>query len=237
MSLPDHEVHVWCADPDEAGAIDVDAAARRLLSPDERQRLGRFVFDRDRHAYVASRILVRGILSRYELVAASAWQFASNEHGRPEIAGRESRLRFNLSHTSGLVVCAVARDRAIGVDAEDLRRPAPLDIVERVLAPAEVGALRAMPAGQQPRRFFQYWTLKESYLKARGLGLRVALDHVAFADLDSERPALAGDDGCWQFMQLRPTPHHVVAVCGEASGARRFDSLLRMERLVALLQR
>jgi 4'-phosphopantetheinyl transferase len=202
LSLPDDEVHLWCADPEEAGASDVEAAGRPLLSSDELQRLERFVFARDRSAYLASRMLVRGVLSRYGRRAPSAWQFASNAHGRPEIAGSDSRLRFNISHTTGLVVCAVTRARAVGVDAEDLRRAAPLDVVQQVLAPREIDAMRALPVERQPRRLFEYWTLKESYVKALGLGLNLALDQVAFANVDGERPALVHDDGLWQFMQL-----------------------------------
>jgi 4'-phosphopantetheinyl transferase len=239
LSLPAGEIHLWCADPDEMRAEHIYAAARTTIAPEERARLERFAFPRDRLLYLATRMLVRTVLSRYEPVAPAAWRFAISEHGRPEIlGGAEPPLRFNLSNTSGLVVCAVVRDGEIGVDAERVGAAAArLDVADRFFAPAEVRALRALAPDEQPRRFCEYWTLKESYIKARGLGLALPLDRFAFV-LDPDGPPrieidpALGDDGpTWQFAQCQPTPDHLVAVCARRRGRPDARVIVRWQSL------
>lgn len=179
----------------------------------------RFVFARDRESFLATRVLVRTTLSRYRPVAPDAWRFEVNAYGRPEIAGRYSDLRFNLSNTRGLVVCAVTHDTDVGIDVERLSRAAPLDVADRFFAPVEVAALRALEPGEQGRRFFDYWTLKESYIKARGLGLALPLAGFAFHFDDARVPAIEidpalGDHGSsWHFEQRLATADHLVSLC------------------------
>lgn len=217
-SLPIDEVHLWCAHPSELNRDDVYDVARHLITSEEAQRLERFCFARDRQTYLASRVLVRTVLSRYEPLAPAAWRFTVGQYGRPEIVHDQPALRFNLSHTNGLVVCAVARDLAVGVDVEHIGRPAPLEVVDHCFAPTEIAALRALPDAEQQRRFFDYWTLKESYIKARGLSLALPLDRFAFtlsadgkANLRID-PAL-GEGAPWQFTRHWPTSEHIVSVC------------------------
>ena len=94
----------------------------------------------------------------------------------------EGGLRFNLSHTDGLVVCLVAVEREIGVDVEHTARAGSvgIEIAERFSSPSEVAELRSLPFADQRSRFFDYWTLKEAYIKARGLGLHLPLDQFSF---------------------------------------------------------
>jgi 4'-phosphopantetheinyl transferase len=107
---------------------------------------------------------------------------------------------------------------AIGVDVEDLVREAPLELADHFFAADEVSALRRLPASEQSERFLAYWTLKESYAKARGVGLSLPLDQVAFR-FDGAEPRICidprqGDNpDCWQFVQLRPFGQHQLAVC------------------------
>jgi 4'-phosphopantetheinyl transferase len=230
-ALADNEAHIWCARPDELGAADAAAQARALLSDDERQRHERFIFARDRQLFLTAHALVRRVLSRYEPVAPGDWRFAPNQHGRPEIVGRASALRFNLSHTHGLAVCAVARVE-VGVDVER-HRDAPLDVAQRFFAPVELAALNALPPAQQSRRFFDYWTLKESYLKARGIGMTVPLAKFWFLVDDAEPPHIVidpslGDDAArWQFRQCQPTKEHLVSLCLLRAGAGEVSLGLR----------
>ena len=132
-------------------------------------RLERFHRDPDQLLFLATRVLVRTVLSRYAPVAPADWRFAADEYGRPHVVGDgQPRLSFNLSNTSRLVVCAVAQDTDVGVDAERVRPRTPLDIADRFFAPREAAALSALPTDEQLARFYDYWTLKESYIKARG---------------------------------------------------------------------
>lgn len=188
------------------------------MSEDERKKRDRFRFEKDQHTCLVTRALVRTVLSRYEDVAPEAWRFRANEHGRPEIdEPHEARsLKFNLSHTNGLIVCLVARGREVGVDVEDReRRGRLLDVADRFFSPSEVAALRALPKREQLDRFFLYWTLKESYIKARGMGLAIPLSQFSF-DVGPDiaiafDPRLEDDPVSWQFTAMSCGRRHAVA--------------------------
>src|SRR5205823_5574435 len=104
------------------------------------------------------------------------------DYGRPETANSEaSNLSFNISHTHSLIVLGVTRGRALGVDVENFRaREVSIDVADRYFAPQEVAVLNASPQHEQQYRFFEYWTFKESYIKARGMGLSLPLDKFSF---------------------------------------------------------
>ena len=190
-----------------------DERDESLLSADERARLDRFVLDKTRREYVTARSLVRTTLSRYAEVEPRSWTFRDNAWGRPEIS-TPSPLRFNVSHADGIVVCAVTHDRELGVDVESLDRVT-TNVAEDFFAPCEVAALRALPEPAQRERFLEYWTLKESYIKARGMGLALALDEFWFRFDPLVLEVSNGDDPQrWQFAQLR-LPNHLLAVCVE----------------------
>jgi 4'-phosphopantetheinyl transferase len=210
----------------------VDDPARRdhylsLMTPDEHARMARLVFARDRQRFLLTRALVRNMLSRYAAVAPADWRFSANVHGRPEILGRPAGvpdLRFNISHTEGLIACAVTIGREVGVDVEHVGRRLTRDIAARFFAPAEVADLHALPRHEQPRVFFDYWTLKEAYIKARGFGLALPLADFAFhlspggAPTISFEPSLPDDPATWQFMQDSPTPTHRLALAVRRTG-------------------
>ncbi|UXY16201.1 4'-phosphopantetheinyl transferase superfamily protein [Chitiniphilus purpureus] len=198
---------------------------RGLLSEAERQQAARFHFADDRKRYLATRALVRTVLSRYAPVAPTDWVFTANAYGRPQIDpchGEAAGLHFNLSHTQGLIVLGVARHGALGVDVEHLHaRQVSPGLGERFFSPAEAAALAAVPPAQRQARFFEYWTFKEAYIKARGMGLSIPLDRFGF-DYPHEHavqltidPALGDDAQRWQFWQFRPTPDHLLAICTE----------------------
>jgi 4'-phosphopantetheinyl transferase len=225
MPLAAAEVHVWTAVPDQVSEPAARARCEAMLSADERARMQRFHFERDRQIYLVAHALVRTALSRYATCAPAAWAFTANEYGRPEIApGTCARpLRFNLSHTRGLVAVAIALERDLGVDVEHLYpRSFDLDVAEHFFAPTEVAALAAQPADARRDRFFAYWTLKESYIKARGMGLALPLDQFAFGldhGLDhgdeitvTVDPRLEDDGRGWWFHQRLVTPEHRLAV-------------------------
>jgi 4'-phosphopantetheinyl transferase len=220
--LPENEAHLWIARPELARDPKLLLRYDALLSGEERRKCARFVFDKDRHSCLVTRALVRTVLSRYAPVPPERWRFTLNEYGRPAIdEPREERsLRFNLSHTEGLVVCLVARRREVGVDVENRMRSGELlDVADRFFSPSEVAALRALPREEQLDRFFFYWTLKESYIKARGMGLAIPLSQFSF-ELDSARergirirfdPELKDDPARWDFSALSYGRRHAIA--------------------------
>jgi 4'-phosphopantetheinyl transferase len=212
------EVHVYCARTDGgAGDPGLASALCASLDHDERARHDRLLQETDRHHYRAAHALTRLVLSRHQPeTAPDAWRFVASAQGRPEIASPPSALRFNLSHTEGLVVCAVAEQREIGVDVEERGRTLDLlALATSVFAGPELALLRAGSSDSEQRRiFFELWTLKEAYLKARGLGLALPLPELCF-ELEPPRLTSSGnaaDPRRWQFLQARPTERHQLAL-------------------------
>jgi 4'-phosphopantetheinyl transferase len=225
IALEPHHAHLWYAFDDRIDDPAVLARYEALMNGEERARQQRFVFARHRHEYLVTRALCRTTLSRYADVDPAAWHFVPNKYGRPEIAGPSGvpPLRFNLSHSAGLIACLVTREMDAGVDVEDVhRRGETVKIADRYFSAFEVAALRALPPERQRQRFFEYWTLKESYIKARGMGLSIPLDQFSFhLDAGAEvtisfGPKLADDPQAWQFEHYRPTDRHLMAVAMRA---------------------
>jgi len=225
LSLTLAEIHLWLAFYDEINEEPLLSAYRELLDDAEKEQEPRFYFAGDRRRYLITRAMVRTVLSRYFAVQPKEWIFSTNAYGRPNIVNaqaRESGLLFNISHTHSLIVLAVTKRRALGVDVENFQtRGAPIDVADHYFAPQEVAALNAVPQGQQQYRFFEYWTFKESYIKARGLGLSLPLDKFSFHYPDEHAveiaidPELSDDPARWQFWQFRPRPEYLVAICAE----------------------
>ncbi len=221
-------IDIWLTNYQEITEARLLSSLRKLLSDDERARETRFHFTDDRLRYLVTRSMVRTVLSRYVPVAPAKWIFSANAYGRPVIANRDkdaTSLRFNISHTRGLIALAISRDRDLGVDVEDFRnRHVSLDGANKYFSPMELAELAAIPAEQRQVRFFEYWTFKESYVKARGMGFALPLDRFGFhfphehgvkIVVDQE---LDIDGNRWSFWQFQPTREHLLSVCAERLG-------------------
>ncbi|MBR1132807.1 4'-phosphopantetheinyl transferase family protein [Bradyrhizobium iriomotense] len=213
---------------DAPGAAD---ACRRLLSVDERIRADRFKFERHRRQYIFAHAMLRLALSQVAPdVAPTDWSFGAGRYGRPFVASPKTStaLHFSLSHADGCVACVISGHEAVGVDVETVsRRVAPLSTANRFFAPEEVETLRRLPEPAAIERFFDYWTLKEAYLKARGFGLNLPLDAFAMqvsreAIEISFKPDIADDPSGWRFSLCSPSPSHRLAI---ADGSRADGGL------------
>lgn len=175
--LPEGAVHVWSAPLDQPA--EVLRHFEGLLSPDEVARAERFVFDKTRRHFIAGRGLLRSILSWYAGRKAGELEFAYGAYGKPALAVscEGDWLRFNVSHSQDLALYAITRDREIGVDLEYMRADLEYEeIAKRFFSPRESAVLRTLPEAQRCAAFFNCWTRKESYIKARGKGLAIPLD-------------------------------------------------------------
>ncbi len=238
LALPADQIHLWLVFSAELDDERLFAEYRALASAAERAQAQRFYFERDRRQYLITRALVRSVLSRYcPAVAPADWRFDKNRYGRPEIANPEAlplQLSFNISHTAGLVLLGVTHGEVIGVDTENtVERAAPLELAPRYFSSHEAGEMYGLPAEQQAGRFFDYWTLKESYIKARGMGLSIPLDQFSF-DFSAPRgigisfhAPLQDDPLVWRFWQFRPSPDHLAALCVRRPAARAQQIVMR----------
>jgi 4'-phosphopantetheinyl transferase len=215
----------WLYEPTSEAAL--AAACEGVITNDERSRYSGFRFERDRRLFLATRLLVRRVLSRYSGVAPGAWRFEAQSSGKPHVSHPDisPKLHFNLANTPGLVVCGVsAAHELLGVDAERIDRRVDFEgVARRCFSPSETDALGGSPPDELARRFFEYWTLKESYVKALGVGLAHSLAEFSFTigerDIDIAFHRQISDAHSWRFALLDASPVHVMALGANTGGA------------------
>jgi 4'-phosphopantetheinyl transferase len=234
--LPEGHVHVFFYDADADGLDAVQwARLRGWLQPDELQRFERFKNLESRASFLIGRGLARRVLADLTGVPPEHWHFREGRNGRPEISAPATTLEFNLAHSGGMVACVVADRRDVGVDVEHLDRTRLLhDVAARTCAPDELADIDAEPDDRRQQRFLIYWTLKEAYLKARGVGISVHLADVAFS-LEGGTPkialrgSMAGEDDRWLFGLAKPSDRHLLAVAADTrDGVTPTVTLLRV---------
>ncbi|MGH7773245.1 MAG: 4'-phosphopantetheinyl transferase family protein [Candidatus Binatia bacterium] len=222
LILGSDEVHIWRATLD-LNASDVQDLWQ-TLSADERARAEQFHFQKDRERFIVGRGLLRIILGRYLDTKPENLRFCYNPQGKPALAREPGRdgICFNLSHSDGLALYAITRRREVGVDLERIQPDLAVDeIAEHFFSPREIAMLRALPTHMQKEAFFNCWTRKEAYIKARGEGLTLRLDQFAVSLAPGEPAALLDtkDDpqeaSRWSLRELVPGPGYVAALAAE----------------------
>jgi 4'-phosphopantetheinyl transferase len=223
-------VDVWLADL-EPGETVVERCVS-MLTADERARAGRFHFPRDAAHWIVARGTLRAILSDRLRIEPRDVRFAYGEHGKPELAApfAASGLRFNLSHSGALALCAIVRHRRVGVDIERLRPMPDLEaIAERTFSSRERETLRRLPPELRHEGFFNCWTRKEAYIKAIGTGLAHPLDRfsVSLAPGAPARLEAVDDDPweveAWTLESFVPSTGYAAALVVEG----RADRIVR----------
>ncbi|MBR1158102.1 4'-phosphopantetheinyl transferase family protein [Bradyrhizobium elkanii] len=230
------EIHLWFARCDDV-ADDLLRFYRELLAAEEAKQEMKFYFPHDQRRYLVTRAMVRIILSRYyPAINPRDWMFSLNAFGRPELASDHfavTGLSFNISHTQGLIALAVARHRRLGVDIENVHaRTISIDIADQFFSRVEIASLADTPKRMQQFRFFEYWTLKEAYIKARGMGLSLPLNQFSFhypqdgiVEMTIQQD-LRDDPSRWQLWQFRPVPEVLVALCAERTEVGTLQRLM-----------
>ncbi|MBK6919406.1 MAG: 4'-phosphopantetheinyl transferase superfamily protein [Deltaproteobacteria bacterium] len=200
-----------------AGAATLDEAVR-VLDDGEIARMRTLAFEADRLRYAAAHLLLRRALTQLQPGReAHAWRFVRGPYDRPVLhPSHPERVSFSLTHTAGVVACAVAdATLEVGIDAESFTRAAPLELAAAKFAAAEREWLAVHDGEARARAFYELWTLKEAYLKARGLGLALPLDSLTVVPGDPPRIELAAelhDDAARWSLSLRRHADAVVAI-------------------------
>lgn len=205
LALAPGEVHIWLASleqPPECVQQFLDT-----LAPDERARAARFYFEKDRRHFIVARGILRALLSSYVQVPATSLRFAYNAYGKPalEFPATSPALCFNLAHSHEMALYAFVYKRELGVDIEYMRLLAAdeyISLAQHHFSPSEYATLRALPESVQKQAFFNCWTRKEAYIKARGKGLSIPLDSFDVS-LAPDKPA--------ELLASREAPHTVNA--------------------------
>jgi 4'-phosphopantetheinyl transferase len=228
FQLASGEVHAWCASLD----VSPETSARlcATLGPDERNRSARFHFERDRQRFIVAHGVLRDLLARYLQTQPGRIGFVYNAFGKPDL-GPEfgNRLTFNLSHSAGLALIAIATASNVGVDIECIRwQPDYADIARHFFSAAEIAGLSALPSHLFTEALFSCWTKKEAYLKACGEGLAIPLSSFSVPLTIDPAPTpvdlrVGGNDiraKRWSLYTLRPAPGYAGALAIEGSGWR-----------------
>lgn len=221
------EVQVWGASLTRTAAE--YEALRGLLSKDELARADAFVFERDRGHFVAARGTLRLILACYLGVSPEGLRFAYNAFGKPRLRdeGVAPALSFNLSHAGEIALYAFTSGREVGIDVELAREDMDcLGVARHFFSPPERAALEALPPEERTRAFFDCWTRKEAYIKARGGGLSIPLDSFDVSLTPGEPAALLHtredprDAARWTLRELAPADGYAATVAAEGAGWR-----------------
>ena len=220
LSRLGNQAHVRWVHPEHIAGCQAREDFFLLLDREERERHNRLRFASDRANYFAAHVLLRLTLSQYVDLPPSAWRFRREVNGRPEIANDNvPPLRFNLTHTEGLSACVVTLTDDCGIDAERLYSRHELTAVaRRMFSPAEVRQMEHLEGDRRLEYFYDRWTLREAYVKARGTGIFSPTRSIEF-DIDADgrikaqfRAELRDDGQHWQFKLLRLGSRHVISV-------------------------
>jgi 4'-phosphopantetheinyl transferase len=224
------EVHVWRIPLDrDPGNV---RRATALISPDEIERMLRFRFDVHRDRFALRRAGLRILLARYLDIEPDRVGFTFSPRGKPEIATPDGDpgLRFNLSDSADLALVGIVRGRRIGVDVEHARRVREMDsIARRHFSPREYEEYLKSPPSGRTACFYNAWTRKEAWLKARGDGLWAGLSGFDVTLAAGSEPRLRvvhgepGEAERWRLHAFTPAPGYVAAVAVDDPDARFVD--------------
>ena len=226
LQLHEHEVHVWQA------SLNVPSSTiqrlRSILPEHELQRADRFRFPKDRHHFIVAHAVLRSLLSRYTSVPPTHIHFEHNQYGKPALCSvtHQENIRFNISHSGQLALYAFAYHRELGIDVEWIHRRIDQaeQIAERYFSPCENKSLCQLPKYQKREAFFNCWTRKEAYIKAKGRGLSLPLDQFDVSLAPGEPAQLLqtrnepDDVARWTMRALYPGSDYTAALLVEGDG-------------------
>ena len=219
------DIHLWCADLNRAAPYLRMLA--RTLSADELARASRFHFETDRTRFILRRGILRMCLGNYLGVEPSLLRFSYGKNGKPaldEPLGK-GNIFFNSSHSNGIALYAFTDVGEIGVDIEQIHAIDDLkSIAARCFSPTEYQTLVGLPDASKQEAFFNCWTRKEAFVKAKGLGLTLPLNSFEVALAPGEPARLLQVSGnsweasCWALCDLQPLSGYVGALAVEGHG-------------------
>src|SRR6185295_13768703 len=229
LALDVTEVHLWQASLDGRPADIFES----FLSPDELERANRFHFLKDRTHFVVARGLLRNLLAAYLGVNCAQLNLSYGAKGKPFLLlDGQTQINFNLSHSHGRAAFAFSRGRDLGVDLEYVKDDFDDELIaSRFFSRAEVFALRTVSAELRKQAFFNCWTRKEAYIKARGEGLSMPLDQFDVSLAPGEAAALLrnhkepGETTRWSMRSVNVPSGYAgaVVVSGQDWKLKTFD--------------
>jgi 4'-phosphopantetheinyl transferase len=222
MALNSDEVHVWRVSLN--ASQETIERLRQYLAPDERARAERFRFAKDHNQFIIGRGLLRALIGRYLACEPHEVCFGYSSYGKPSLDGyqAEAGLQFNISHSHQLALLAFMYRKDIGIDIEYMRPDVEFEqLAEHFFSPDERAVLLGVPPPLRQQTFYNCWTRKEAYIKARGEGLSIPLDIFDVSLRPGEPAALLqsrenpAEVTRWSLHALTPGEHYAAALAVE----------------------
>ena len=225
MHEPAPGIQVFLATPEALLGRQPVHDALPFLDEQDRSHIARFRFTRDQDIAAASRLLQRLAVAHCARMAPEAVgdiRFSNEPGARPVVMAPASAQAFCFSaaNTRGMVACAVSATNNLGLDVEEIKEKLAPELVDHCCTAEERAELWSLPEQERRKAFFQLWTLKESYLKARGIGLEVSPHLIGFVgSARSVGPLFQADPGVephpahWHFRTLDAGSGHAAALC------------------------
>ncbi len=184
---------------------------KALEKVDERKkkRIARFVHKEDAYRSLLADLLLRSILKEQFQLEDEDMLFGYNEYGKPYLMNRHD-IYFNLTHSGDWVGCAIGHN-SVGIDIEHMK-PIDLNIAKRFFSPEEYFALQRQAPANQLDFFYYLWTHKESYIKAVGKGMSIALDSFTIRT-EGDTALTSEQDQEYYFRNYNFAEGYKLAVC------------------------
>jgi 4'-phosphopantetheinyl transferase len=212
--------HAWQLHLDGPAAGKIRKRCLAWLSNEEHTHVSKLLTDSLRTEYLAAHALLRAALSSYVGVDPAAWTFGVGVSGKPKITRPAiyRSIRFNLSHTSGLVVVLISCAGVVGVDVENTARTVDvMQVARHFFSNQEQACLKDLSPKARRARFFAQWVAREAYLKGVGKGVASGNERLTIGFDATGRPKPIRD---WRFFLHHPTPKHVAAAAVRSLGGR-----------------
>ena len=235
LELLGSEVHVF------KGSLEVNSDLEnhfwKTLAEEEKKRADRFHFPIHRAYFIAGRGILRQLLGQYLNVLPQDLQFEYGPQGKPFLT-HFPNFKFNISHSKHHILLAFSKKNTIGIDVEVINSKIEFDIIApRFFSKNEATTLLALPISEQPAVFYNCWTRKEAFIKAKGAGL--SFDLTSFSvSIHDDFPQLLRtqwnpkEKDSWKFFSFVPQEGYFSALCvsSEIENVSCFD-IVHLNRL------
>ncbi|WP_379129643.1 4'-phosphopantetheinyl transferase family protein [Paenibacillus sp. sgz500958] len=202
-----------------------------ICTADKRETIGNFRFEADRKRTLYGEALARYMIAKNSGIPMNDIQLVKNPFGKPYLNNREG-IHFNVSHSGNYVVCGLD-DQNIGVDIEEVRDIG-LDLAKSYFHIKEYAYIISQEMDRQIQTLYDFWTLKESYIKYLGVGLNKPLGSFYFTLDGSSATLYSQENPSAYFYRYLIGDHYKLAVCVEKAASIHLE-LISLHEIVSHL--
>lgn len=184
-----------------------------LISPEKRYKVERFVYKKDKLRILIGEILIRTMISKELEMNNSCIIFEKNKYGKPYIRDFQE-LNFNISYSGDFVVCAIDK-KPIGIDIEEIKSIEYEKIAKNFFASSEFDYVTKIDPDDCLCKFYEMWTLKESYIKCCRKGLSISLNSFSIEkdEFGNIKVVSGHKDNIYRFTTVSIDFNYKIAVC------------------------